>query len=180
MQATCIAEIKKQRQRLRNDMSEAAFKTWHAQTLVVLEWIPGITHLQRRFSEVLSYAALLENKIRDARQILNSVIQCIQSPLFGASNTVPAPLSQPGGFVIVPQMTQVQSVTQSIGLDLEALLNRVDEYPGLSPEDKEEAKSLVRRMCEQLTGRAKDVTIIADIATRLTLLGINIHQLFGA
>lgn len=176
---TYKAEIEKQRQHLRNNMSEAAFRTWHAQTLSVLGHIPGIGPLQDRFSEVMNDNAPFDSKVRELRRVLTAVIQLIESPLFGTSRTVPIPSPQASGVIIMPQMTQVQQITQPISLDLDALLSRVDQQSGLSHKNKEMAKSLVRQIWEQLTGRAGDSIKIIDIAMRLANLGINVQQLLG-
>lgn len=177
---TYIAQINRQRKRLRNNMSEAAFRTWYALTSVVLECVPGVAHLQHRLSEVRNDNIPPSSKVTEARRILTLAVEFIKSPLFGISKSVPIPSTQASGISMQPQMTQIQNVTQSISPDLNTLLKRVDEQADLRPENKEEAKSLVKKMWDQLTtGRAKDIGAVADIVTRLATLGINVQQILS-
>lgn len=160
-------------------MSEAAFRTWHALTLVVLECVPGVAHLQQRLSEVRNDNIPPQSKVTEARRILTLAVEFIKSPLFGISKSVLLPSTQAGGIFMQPQMTQIQNVTQSISPDLNMLLKRVDEQADLLPENKEEAKSLVRKMWEQVTSGPKNIAIITDIAARLAALGVNVQQILS-
>ena len=179
MQETYIAEIKKQRQRLRNDMSEATFKTWCAHTLSVLSCIPRLEHFQQRLSEIPTDNIMLENKVGEARRVLTSAVQFIESRVFATSRTLPASLPQAGGILFMPHISQVQSLTQPISIGLDTLLGRVDEDAGVLPENKEEAKSLVRKMWELLTIHDRDITKITDLAIRLAQLGASVQQILS-
>ena len=169
--------IKKQRQRLRGNMSQLAFKTWHAQSLSLLQLIPGITPLLNRFAEIPHNIVTLPAKVKEAREVLTSIVQCINSPLFAASITAIHPPSQSHAIYFAPQMTQMQNVIQPITPDLSTLLERVDAYTDLPPENKETAKNLVRQLWQHLTSRAKDAAPIIDIGVRLASLGVNITQI---
>jgi hypothetical protein len=158
-------------------MSELAFKTWHAQTLSLLQFIPGITPLLNRFSEIPHNIVTLPTKVKEAREVLTSIVQCINSPLFAVSITATHPLSQSHAIYFAPQMTQMQSVIQPITPDLNTLLERLDAYTDLSPENKEAAKGLVRQLWQHIIGRAKDAAPIIDIGVRLASLGVNITQI---
>lgn len=173
------AEITKQRQRLRNNMSEAMFKTWHAKTSVILEYIPEIVPLKRRFAEIEVSNESTVDKISQARGILSSIVEIINSPLFGTGKEIASPLPQFGGFSFAQHIMQTQDLTQSINVDLDTLLRRVDEHVGLTPEDKEEAKSLVRKIWDNIKGGTKDVAPIFDLMARLATLGVNVQQILS-
>ncbi len=175
--STYITEIAGQRKRLRNDMSDAVFYTWHAETLTILEYIPEIEPLKQRFIDVGRSNDRVVDKIQDVRVILSSVVKRIHSPLFGTVMVSGSPLPNIGGIVFAP--TMMQTLTQSINVNLDTLLQRVDEVQGISDENKEEARSVVRNIWDHITSGARDSVKFLDLTTRLTMLGFKVGEILS-
>lgn len=174
---TYIAEIKGQRQRLRNDMSKAVFCTWHAETLTILGYIPEIEPLKQRFIDVGRSNDSVADKVKEVRRIISSVVKRINSPLFGTGIVTTNLLPNTGNIVIAPTMTQ--NLTQSIDVNLDTLLKRVDETEGVPVDKKEEAKSIVKKIWEFIRSGARDSAVFVDLTTRLAILGFNVQQLLN-
>ena len=160
-------------------MTEPVFKTWHAKTAVILEYIPEIAPLKKRFAEVEHCNEAMVDKVSQARGVLTSVVEVINGALFGTGKEITSPTSQMAGVSFAPNITQTQNLTQSINVDLDILLKRVDEHEGLIPEQKEEAKALVREIWDNIKGGTRDVIKITDLVARLTALGINVQQILS-
>jgi len=172
-----ITEIKGQMQRLRNAMPDAAFCTWHAETATILDYIPEIAPLKQRFLDVGRSNDSVVDKVKEVRGILLSVVKRINSPLFGTGMAPVSTLSNTGGIVL--NQTLMQTLTQSINVDLNTLLQSVDDVQGVSDEDKKEAKSLVTKIWESIKSGARDSAVFLDLATRLALLGFNVQQILS-
>jgi len=174
-----VEAINGQRKRLKNGMSEAEFRTWHAQSLCVFQSIPGSAHLQRRFDEIVLRSAPVPSKVGEARSVMTSLVQWVKSPLFYA-NPVPTHVPSqllPGGLYLTTNVTQVQNVTQSITPDLETLLKRIDADASLPPEAREEAKTLTKSLWQRIVEGSRDMATFADIVVRLAALGANVVQI---
>lgn len=172
-----ITEITGQRKRLRSDMPDATFCTWHAETLTILEYIPEIAPLKQRFIDVGRSNNSIVDKIKEVRGILLSVVKRINSPLFGTGMVTASPLPNTGGFVFAP--TVMQNLTQSINVTLDTLLKRVDETEGVPDDRKEEAKSLVTQIWEFIKSGARDGAAFWDLTTKLAILGFNVQQILN-
>lgn len=172
-----ITEIKKQRQRLRNSMPDQNFETWRAKTLAIIEYIPEIGPLKQRFIDVGGSNDSVDAKVQQARTILTSIIEIIESPLFGTGKSVAIPLAGGSPFVFSPNM--IQNLTQSINVDLDTLTKRVDAIPSLSVEKKAEAKSLVGKIWEHIMSGTKDAVPLIDLIARLASLGVDVQQILG-
>lgn len=160
-------------------MTESVFKTWHAKTTLILEYIPEIAPLEKRFAEVEHCNEAMVDKVSQVRGILTSIVEVINSALFGTGKEITSPIPQIPGISFAPNITQTQNLTQSINVDLDTLLRRVDEHEGLLPEQKEEAKTLVRKIWDNIQGGTRDVIQITDLVARLNALGINVQQILN-
>ena len=172
---TLIGEINEQRHRLRNDMSDATFCTWLAETITILEYSPEMVHLKQRLIDVGRSDEEVVDKVKEVRGILSSVVRRINSKLFG-TGMVPASSLLNKGDIVVNQ-TLINTLTQSTTVDLNTLLQRVDDTKGISDENKEEAKPLVTKIWEFIKSGAKDSAVFWDLAARLGALGFNVHQI---
>ncbi len=175
--STYISEIEGQRKRLRNDMSDATFCTWHAETLTILEYVPEIGHLKQRFIDVGRSTDSVVDKVKEVRGILLSVVKRINSPLFGTGVVTASLLPNAGGFVFAPTMTQ--NLTQSVNVNLDGLLQRVDEVQGISSENKEEARLVVKSVWDHITSGVKDSAKLAEFAARLATLGFKWQEILN-
>ena len=158
-------------------MPDATFCTWHAETLTILEYIPEIAPLKQRFIDVGRGNDSVVDKVKEVRGIVLSVIKRINSPLFGTGMVTASVLPNTGGFVFAPTMTQ--SLTQSVNVNLDTLLKRVDGTEGVPDDCKEEAKSLVTKIWDSVRSGARDNAVLLDLATRLGILGFNVQQLLN-
>jgi len=179
--STYITEIAGQRKRLRSDMPDATFCTWHAKTLVILEYIHEIAPLKQRFVDVGRSDDSVADKVEQVRGILLAVVEIINSPLFGTGMMPASTLPNTGDAVFAPNitLTNTQTLTQSIGVNLETLLQRVDEVQGISGENKEAAKSIVRNIWDYITSGAKDSVKFMDFAARLAVLGFKWREILS-
>jgi len=175
--STYLPEITGQSKRLRSDMPDATFCTWHAETLTILEYIPEIAPLKQRFIDVGRSNNSIVDKVKEVRGILLSVVKRINSPLFGTGMVTASPLPNTGGIVFAP--TVMQNLTQSINVTLDTLLKRVDETEGVPDDRKEEAKSLVTKIWEFIRSGARDSAVFWDLTTRLAILGFNVQQILN-
>ena len=162
-------------------MPDATFCTWHAETLTILEYVPEIDHLKQRFIDVGRSNDSVVDKVQNVRGILSSVVKRINSPLFGTGVGTASTLPKTGGAVFAPTVTQtnVQTLTQSIGVNLEMLLQRVDEVQGISDENKEEAKSVVRSIWGHIMSGTKDSAKFIDFAVKLAALGYKWQEILS-
>ena len=90
--STYITEIKGQRLRLRNGMPDATFYTWHAETLTILDYVPEIDPLKQRFIDIGRSNDSVADKVQNVRVILTSVVNRINSSLFGTRMVPASPL----------------------------------------------------------------------------------------
>ncbi len=174
---TYIAEIAGQRKQLRSDMPGGTFCTWHAETLTILEYIPEIAPLKQRFIDVGRSNDSVVDKVKEVRGILLSVGKRINSPLFGTGIVPASPLPNTGGFVFAQAITQ--TLTQPINVNLDGLLQRVDEVQGISNENKEEARSVVKSVWDHITSGVKDSAKLAEFAAKLATLGFKWQEILN-
>lgn len=172
-----ITEIKGQRQRLRNNMPDATFCTWHAETLTILEYIPEIAPLKQRFIDVERSNDSVADKVEEVRGILSSVVRRISSQLFGTGIVPASPLPNTGGIVFAPTITQ--NLLKSIDFNLDTLLERVDQTEGVSEDQKTEAAPLVTKLWDFIRTGSRDNAVYWDLGMKLALLGFNVQHLLS-
>ncbi len=182
------SEIKRQRSRLRIDMQETNFCTWYAKTLTILGWIPEITPLQQNFIDVGRSNVSVADKVKQARGILLAVIEIIDCSLFGTATETKIfgtvaetarPVTSFRDIVVAQNMTNTQTLTQPINVDLDMLLKRVDDAQGISGENKEEAKSIVKTIWNHITSGTMDSLKWLNFATRLANLGFEWQEILS-
>ncbi len=110
--STYIAEIAEQRKRLRSDMPDATFCTWHAETLTILEYISEIAPLKQRFINVGGSENSVVDKVNEVREILLSVVNRNNSPLFGTGTVPSSSFPNTGGMVF--NQTLMQNLSELI------------------------------------------------------------------
>lgn len=160
-------------------MRETNFCTWHAKTLSVLEYIDEIAPLKQRFVDVGINDDSVEDKVKQVRGILLAVVEIINSPLFGTGKVTTSVLPNIGGVVIAPNIAPTQILTQSVNVDLATLLKRVDDVEGVSAENKEKAKPLVKSIWEHVKSGASDNAKLIDLTARLGMLGLNAYMILN-
>lgn len=173
------SEIERQRSRLRINMKEANFCTWHAKTLTILGWIPEITPLQQNFIDVGRSNVSVADKVKQARGILIAVIEIVDCSLFGAVTGTTSPVTSFRDIIIDQTMTNTQTLTQPINVELGTLLKRVDDAQGISGENKEEAKSIVKTIWEHIKSGTMDSVKWLNFATKLATLGFDWKEILS-
>ena len=182
-----IEAIKRQRRRLRSTWPEDRLKTWGAHTMTLLCCVGLLGPLAKRFDAIMAGSGSVSSKAQTAREILNSVIEVLDTPVMiaGEGGVSPAAGSGTHIHVTIPQtinQMQEQKIIQKIQPDWSAIASQIDGDDAIPKERKEEAKGHAQTIWDGIVNKSRDTATILGAVHMLAQLGMampKIASMFG-